>query len=141
MRRHDPDLPRYSVIGSVSPGMSIVAGYLGRAHVGYRTTRLVLPEDRISHRIEEAAGLALLRLTDCGFQLLDALVRALQRLVLHQRGLHQRIHRIWCAAQALHDRRHRLRIALGAFQFGEPVEKIVNQLAFLRCHGPLLRAG
>ena len=66
--------------------------------------RLVLPEDRVAHRIEEAAGLTLVLLTRARFQFLDALVGALQRFVLHQRGLHQRIDRIGRVAQALHDR-------------------------------------
>ena len=63
---------------------------------------LILPEDRVTHRIEEAAGLILL--TRRRFQFLDAHVGALQRFVLHQRGLHQRIDRIGRVAQALHDR-------------------------------------
>ena len=63
---------------------------------------LVLPEDRVAHRIEEAAGLMLL--TRARFQFLDAHVGALQRLVLHQRRLHQRIDRVGRVAQALHDR-------------------------------------
>ena len=68
--------------------------------------RLVLPEDRAAHRIEEAAGLifGLILLSRCCFQFLDAHVGALQRFVLHQRRLHQRIDRIGRVAQALHDR-------------------------------------
>ena len=123
------------------PGRTAATGDFGRANVGHRTMRLVLPEDRVAHRIQETAGLTLVSLTRSCFQFLDARVSTLQRFVLHQCGLHQRIDGIGRVAQALHDRRHRLRIALGAFQLGEPVEKIVNQLAFLRCHGPLPRVG
>ncbi len=97
---------------------------------------LALAEDRVAHRIEETA----LRLAGGrAFQFLDAVVGALQRLVLHESGLHQRIDGVGRGAQALHDRGHRLGIAGRGLQFGEPVEKIVNQLAFLRCHGLLPR--
>ena len=37
-------------------------------------------------------------------------------------------------AQALRDHSGGFGIARRALHFGEPVEKIVNQLAFLRCH-------
>ena len=47
--------------------------------------------------------------------------------------------RHWAPAQALHDRGHGFGIARGVLQLGKPVEKIVNQLAFLRCHGVLHR--
>ena len=56
-----------------------------------------------------------------------------------QRGLHQRVDRIRRVAQALHDRGHGLAVARGILQLGEPVEEIVDQLAFLRCHGVLHR--
>jgi hypothetical protein len=58
----------------------------------------------------------------------------LQRLVLHQHGLNQRINRVWRDPQALRDRGRRIRIARRTLQLGQPVEKVVNQLAFLRCH-------
>ena len=63
--------------------------------------RLALSEDRVAHRIEEAAGLGLLPAAP-RFQFLDAVMGALQRLVLHQRGLHQRVDRIGraCAGPA-----------------------------------------
>jgi len=48
--------------------------------------------------------LGLILLTRQRFQFLDAHVGALQRFVLHKRGLHQRIDRIGCVTQALHDR-------------------------------------
>ncbi len=71
----------------------------------------------------------------CGLQFLDPVVGALQRFVLEQDGLYQRVNGIGRAAQALRDRSSGVRIARRALHPGEPVEKIVNQLAFLRCHG------
>jgi len=68
-------------------------------------------------------------------QLLDAAVGALQRLVLQQHGLHQSIDRIRGDAQTLGDRGSGVRVPRGVFQLGKSVEKVVNQLAFLRCHG------
>ncbi len=100
-----------------------------------------LPEDRVAHRIQETAGLLVLFAAERRLHLLDAVVGALERLVLHQRGLHQRIDAVRCLAQAMHDRRHRLGITRRIFQFCEPVEKIVDQLAFLRGHAVLHRVG
>ena len=57
-----------------------------------------------------------------GFQFLNTVVGAPQRLVLDQRRLHQRIDGVGRRAQTLHDRRHRLAIARGVLQLGEPVE-------------------
>jgi hypothetical protein len=67
-------------------------------------------------------------------QLLDAVMGLLQRLVLHQHGLNQRINRVWRDPQALGDCSRRVRIARRAFHLGQPVKKVINQLAFLRCH-------
>lgn len=83
--------------------------------------------------------LAALLLTDRGLQFLDAIVGTLQRLVLHQRRLHQRVDRVRRVAQSLHDRGHGFVVAWGILQLGEPVEEVVDQLAFLRCHGVLHR--
>src|SRR5260370_433959 len=70
------------------PAAAGIAADLGRTNVGQpptsRTWRLVLPEDRVAHRIEEAAGSILLtRPPRRRFQFLDAHVGALQRFVLH----------------------------------------------------------
>ena len=105
---------------------------LGRPDVRHRAALRRLPEDRFAHRIEEAAGwLGLLALA---LQFLDAVMGALQRFVLQQHGLHQRVDGIGRLAQALRDRGGGVRIARRALHLREPVEKIVNQLAFLRCH-------
>jgi hypothetical protein len=98
--------------------------------------RLILPEYRVSHRIEESAGLILFGRA-AGLQFLNAAVGALQGLVLHQHGLHQRVDGVGRRAQTLRDRRGGAEIAWRTLHLREPVEKIVNQLAFLRCHGVL----
>jgi len=59
---------------------------------------LILPEDRFAHRIEEPAGLMLFAAA-CGLQFLDPVVGALQRFVLEQDGLYQRVNGIGRAAQ------------------------------------------
>jgi hypothetical protein len=69
------------------------------------------------------------------FQLFDAGVGALQCLVLHQNRLDQRIERVGGLAQTVLNGAGRIRVARCAFHPCKPVEKIVNQLAFLRCHG------
>src|SRR6185312_2940318 len=93
-----------------------------------------LAKDRVAHGIEEAAGLGLLRHMRL-FQLLDAGSGALQRLVLHQNRLYQGIDRIGRLVQTILNGGSRISIAWRALHLGKPVEKIVNQLAFLRCHG------
>ncbi len=102
--------------------------------------RLFLPEDGVAHRIEEPAGWLLGRRT-AGLQFLDSAVGALERLVLDQNGLHQRVNGIGRLAQALRHRGDSVGIARRVLQPGEPAEKIIDHLAFLRCHGfsPSLR--
>ena len=68
-------------------------------------------------------------------QFLDACIGPLQRFILKQRGLHQRVNRIRRFAQAFIDGGNGVRVTRRALQLRESVEKIVNQLAFLRCHG------
>ena len=67
---------------------------------------------------------------ELAFQLLDAGIGALERLVLHQRGLHQRIDGVGRLAQPVADRALGLRIALGILQRGEAVEQLGDELAF-----------
>ena len=112
----------------------------GGGTLGTEPCGLFLPEDGVAHRIEEPAGW-LLGGRAAGLQFLDAAVGALQRFVLHQHGLHQRVDRVGRLAQALRNRGDGVGIARRALQSGEPVEKIVDHLAFLRCHGfsPSLR--
>ena len=65
---------------------------------------------------------------------------ALERLVLKQHGLHQGVDGVGRAAQTLRNGGGGVGIARRGFNLAEPVEKIVNQLAFLRCHGRLLKS-
>jgi hypothetical protein len=104
-----------------------------RPYIRDGTLRLTLPEDGAAHAVEKAAALSLRRCA-LALQLLDAVMGLLQRLVLHQHGLNQRINRVWRDPQALRDRGDCIRIARPAFQLGQPIEKVINQLAFLRCH-------
>jgi len=61
-------------------------------------------------------------------------VGALQRFVLQQRSLHQRVDGAGRLAQAIGDRGGRIGIPRCIFQFRKPVEKLVDELAFLRRH-------
>jgi len=105
-----------------------------RRHVRNRAARRAGPEQRIAHGIQEAAGLGLLGRVP-RLQLLDACMSALQRFVLQQHGLHQRIDGIGCLALTLRDGVSRIGIAWRTLYAGKPVKKLVNQLAFLGCHG------
>jgi hypothetical protein len=67
-------------------------------------------------------------------ELADARVRLLQRFVLHQRGLHQRVERVRRALQSFVDRAHRVGVARRAFQRRQTIEQLVQQLEFLGCH-------
>ncbi len=102
---------------------------------------LTLAEDGVAHGIEEAAGLLLLRrlVLQRRLEFLDVGIGALQRLVLEQHGLHQGVDGVRRFAQAISDGIGRVRIARGALELGEPVEKFINQLAFLRVHVCLQR--
>jgi hypothetical protein len=70
--------------------------------------------------------------------LLDAIVRGLERLVLHQHGLYQRIRGVRGAAKSLADHRFGIGIARVVLQCGKPAEQFGHELAFLRCHVVLL---
>jgi hypothetical protein len=106
-----------------------------RAHARHRTARLVLPEYRVAHRIQESAGLALFG--SAAFQFLDAIMGALQRFVLNQCRLHQRIDGVRRTPQALRNSRGGVGIARRGLYLRKPIEKLINQLTFLRCHDDL----
>src|SRR5216683_574066 len=110
------------------------ARHVRRSDVRHRAAGWILPEYRFAHRIEEPAGL-LWFARAAGLQFLDAAVGALQRFVLEQDRLYQRVNGIGRFAQTLGNGCNGVRIARGALHPEEPVEKIINQLAFLRCHG------
>src|SRR5262249_15257260 len=78
------------------PGRRILTRILTRILRSWRNTRhraarLVAAEDAVAHRIEEAALLPSARRLAALLVLLDARIRGLERLVLQQHGLHQRI--------------------------------------------------
>ena len=68
------------------------------------------------------------------FQFLDAGVGTLQRLFLHENGLHHGVGRIRRVAQPFHDELFRLALARGILQPGKPFEQFGNALPFLRGH-------
>src|SRR5215510_715375 len=82
--------------------------------------------------VAEKAGIA--RRLACAFELADARVGALERFVLHQHGLHQRIGRIGGLAQAVPDQPFGIGIALGVLERGKPVEQLDDEIAFLWGH-------
>ena len=94
-------------------------------------SRAVAPARAVAHAAEEAAAVAARGSAELAFELLDAGIGALERLVLHQRGLHQRIDGVGRLAQAVPDRALGVRIALGILQRGKAVEQLGDELAFL----------
>jgi hypothetical protein len=67
-------------------------------------------------------------------ELLDVGIGAFQRLVLQQHGLHQCIDGVGRLAQAVIDGGQGIGIARCSLELPEPVEELVNELAFLRRH-------
>jgi hypothetical protein len=93
------------------------------------------PEQTFADAAEEAA------VTRCiagrlAFEFPDAGVGALERFVLHQHGLHQRIGSVGGLPQAVPDQAFGVRIALGVFQRGQAVEQLDDEIAFLWGHWP-----
>jgi hypothetical protein len=58
----------------------------------HRASRLAPAKDGVAHAVEEAAALLLLLAADLRVQLFYAGVSALERLILNQRCLHQRVY-------------------------------------------------
>src|SRR5260221_10954003 len=110
------------------------AGGLRWWNIRHPAAGRILPENRLPHRIEEPAGLMRFGRA-VRLQRLNPGVGALERFILQQHGLHQRVNRVGRLTQAFRDRRDGVRIARRALHLGEAVEKVVNQLAFLRYHG------
>jgi len=71
-------------------------------------------------------------------QLLDAGVGALERLLLEEHRLHQRINRARCTREAFAHRTLCIGIALIALERREALEQVGDHLSFLRSHVPLL---
>src|SRR5260221_508561 len=95
---------------------------------------LVASHDCVAHAVEKAAT-ALGRCRDGAFELLNSPVGALEGFVLHQHRLHQRVNRIWRAAEAFANQPFGIGVTTLAFQLGEAFEQIRNELLFLRGHG------
>ena len=66
-----------------------------------------------------------------GLERADAGVRALERFVLHQDGLHQGVSRIGGLAQPILDGAFGLRIARGIFKRCEAIKQFADQIASL----------
>jgi hypothetical protein len=74
---------------------------------------------------------------DLRLQLLDAGIGALERLVHHERRLHQRIDCMRRPSQTIHDQALGIRVAGRIFQFGQTIEQFFHQFLLLRCHAAL----
>ena len=72
-------------------------------------------------------------------QFLDTCIGALERLVLQQHRLHQRVNGMWRAPQTVSDQALRSRIALCGFELGQTIEQFIDELRFLRGHRAALR--
>jgi len=155
-RRNEPPPPPMGAWGApradhrdpdcIAPGGSACCNYLGPLfHTGRPPTsggRTFGTEPRIdsarrSFRAIESRNPPRLMLfaAACGLQFLDPVVGALQRFVLEQDGLYQRVNGIWARCAGLARSQQWRPDRAPCPPPGEPVEKIVNQLAFLRCHG------
>ena len=108
---------------------------------GTEPRRLVAAEQGVAHVVEEAA-LARRLLGGPALQLLDAGIGALEGLVLHQDGLHQRVDGVRRAPEPLGDGALGVRIARDSLEGGEAVEQLGDELTFLRGHrsGPPVSA-
>jgi hypothetical protein len=69
---------------------------------------------------------------------LQAGIRSLERLILHQDRLHQSVSGVRSLSHSILDQAFGIRVTLGIFERGEAVEQLDDELAFLWCHGPLL---
>src|SRR5712675_1403413 len=95
---------------------------------------LVASHDCVAHAVEKAAT-ALGRCRNGAFELFNSGVGALEGFVLHQHRLHQRVNRIGRAAEPFTNQPFGIGVTTLAFQRGEAVEQIRNELLFLRGHG------
>jgi len=97
----------------------------------------------LPHAVEEACRpLFRLRRGAClHLQFLDTCIGALERLVLQQHRLHQRVNGMRSAPQTVGDQALRLRIALCGFELDQTIEQFIDELGFLRGHSvsPCLR--
>ena len=94
------------------------------------------PSRRLAHAVETARRLSRLLVAAGTLQRADAGIGALERLVLHQHGLHQRIGRIRRPPKPLDDGAFGLRVSRPVLEPGKAIEELRDELAFLRGHGP-----
>jgi len=90
------------------------------------------PRQRLPHAVEKTA--ACRRLGIFSGEFADAGIGALERLVLHQHGLHQWVDGVRRTVKAVRDRAFSVGIARRLLELREPVKKVLNQLAFLWGH-------
>src|SRR5215475_13423005 len=113
-----------SLIGRRSHRRSLSAG---RAYARHRTARLTSAEHGLAHAVEEATLLLDLRTAvELRFQLFHPGVGALERLVLNEGGLHQRVDGVWRAAKPVRDHAFGLRIARSILNTRQSVEQFVD---------------
>src|SRR5262245_28869654 len=116
-------------------------GLLARTHRRNRAAPLVAAEQRPAHAVEEALvlsgalGPALRPALRRIFELADIRVGLLERFVLDEDALHQRVDGVRRLREPLADGLLGLRVARLVFESGEPLEQISDELALLRCHG------
>ena len=65
-------------------------------------------------------------------------IGGLERLVLHEHGLHQRVHGMRGASEPFGNDALGLRVAGLAFELSQAIEQIGDELMFLRGHAALL---
>src|SRR5215469_1935336 len=113
-----------------------------RAYARHRAARRVAAES-LPHAVEETCRpLFRLRRGAClHLQFLDTCIGALERLVLQQHRLYQRVNGMRSAPQTVGDQALRLRIALCGFELDQTIEQFIDELGFLRGHSvsPCLR--
>ena len=106
--------------------------------MGTELPRVASAEDGLAHIVEETSRLlGLLVAAELRLQFFDTRVGALERLVLDESGLHQRIGGLRRASQAVRDHALGSRIAGAILQFGQAIEQFFHQFLLLRCHAAL----
>ena len=94
---------------------------------------LAFAEDGVAHAVQEPA--LLLRAAGClRLQLLDPRVSTLERFILNQRRLHERIDCVWCAFQSIRNLAVGILVARITFQFSQTIEQFVHEFLLLRSH-------
>ena len=94
-----------------------------RAHRWHRASRVASAENGVAHTVEETSRLLrLLVAADLRLQFFDTRVGALERLVLDEGCLHQRVGGLRRASQAVRDHALSSRVAGAILQFDQAIE-------------------